>query len=132
MPQGPGNITKAGPPNNETIRSTLRRMFGDLTELKVVTVVGDMEVSLQEEDGRTKTRIGRPPESPAAAFITIFDLVDGDVTNVIPSSVKDDDGALRAYHAAQVEKSLAVLPGNIKALMDLGTRIIDDIKEIGT
>ena len=59
------------------------------------------------------------------ALVTIFDLVDGDVTNVISPALKDDE-SLRAYHASQVEKSLTVLPANIKAVVDLGRTLINE------
>ena len=38
-----------------------------------------------------------------------------------------DDEALRAYHSAQVEKSMKVLPDNVRALVDLGKAIINEI-----
>ena len=104
------------------IRATLERVFGELTQVKVVTAVGTLEITLPEEDGRTKTKFNPDAAPITDAIVTVFDLVDGDVTNVIAPALKDDE-ALRSYHSQQVEKSLSVLSDNIKALVELGTAI---------
>jgi len=112
------------------IRATLERVFGELTEVKVVTAVGTMAITLPEENGRTKTRFD-PDSAPIAdAIVTIFDLVDGDVTHVISPALKDDE-SLRSFHAQQVEKSIAVLAENIKALVGLGKAIKDEFGSEG-
>ena len=117
--------------DNQSIRSTLRNMFEELVEIKVVTAVGEVGVTLTQDDakaeGRTKTRVSTDTAPITSAMVTIIDLVDGDVTNVIAPALKDDE-ALRSFHATQVEKSLAVLPGNIKALVELGQSLIDGLK----
>lgn len=111
----------------ETIKGTITKVFKELVEVRVVTVVGDVTVQLvSEDDGATiKTKLTSIPES-AKAFVTIFDLIDGDVTNVIPPSLKDDE-QLRAFHADQVERSMKVLPDNIRALVELGKSIINEL-----
>lgn len=118
--------------SDSQITGTLRRMFGELTEIKVVTAVGDVKVSITPDDakgkGRTTTTVNTQGTETSNALVTIFDLVDGDVTNVISPALKDDE-ALRSYHTAQVEKSLTVLPGNIKALVDLGRTLINEFKQ---
>jgi len=120
-----------GASDNQSIRGTLRHMFEELVEIKVVTAVGDVGVSLVQDDakgdGRTKTKVSTESTPITNAMVTIIDLVDGDVTNVIAPALKDDE-ALRSFHATQVEKSLTVLPGNIKALVDLGQSLIDGLK----
>ncbi len=104
------------------ILATLERVFGELTEVKVVTAVGALEITLPEENGRTKTRFNPEAEAIRDAIVTVFDLVDGDVTNVIAPALKDDE-SIRSFHAQQVEKSLTVLSDNIKALVELGKAI---------
>ena len=107
------------------IRATLERVFGELTQVKVVTAVGTLAITLPEEDGRTKTRFDPEAMPIADAIVTIFDLIDGDVTHVISPGLKDDE-SIRSFHAQQVEKSLTVLSDNIKALVELGRSILDE------
>ena len=115
--------------SDSQITSTLRRMFGELTEIKVVTAVSPVRVSITPDDakgkGRTTTTVDTEVTEITNVLVTIFDLVDGDVTNVIAPALKDDE-PLRAYHSSQVEKSLTVLPANIKAVVDLGRTLINE------
>lgn len=119
----------AGDP--QSIRRTLQRMFEELLEIKVVTAVSEVGITLAQDDakgeGRTRTRLSTETTPITSAMVTILDLVDGDVTNVISPALKDDE-ALRAFHATQVEKALTVLPGNIKALVDLGRTLVEGFK----
>jgi hypothetical protein len=105
------------------IPTTLRRIFNGLTEVRVITLVGEATVSISEVDSRTHSALTLSDES-AAAIVTVFNLVDGDATNVIPPSLKDDP-AMREFHSAQVERSLKTLPDNIAALIALGKTILD-------
>ena len=114
------------------ITSTLRKMFGEMTDIKVITAVGEVKVAITPDDakgtGRTTTTVNTQEAEITNVMVTIFDLVDGDVTNVIAPALKDDE-ALRSFHAAQVEKSLMVLPGNIRAIVDLGRTLINEFKQ---
>lgn len=112
-------------------RSILQRLVGifeELTEIKVVTAVEDVTVRLTQKNGRTKTEFDPAAEPINRAIVTIFDLVDGDVTNIISPELKDDE-AIRSFHAAQVEKSLTVLPENISALVKFGQALIQEIRQ---
>jgi len=104
----------------------LRKMFEELAEVKVITVVGNVTVALPPAaGGRATVDAGQAPMSDA--IVTMFNLIDGDVTNVIAPSLKDD-AAMRAFHATQVEKSMAVLPSNIAALVNFAKALIHDLK----
>lgn len=120
-------VATAGPgADDHGIRDKLRRMFDELVEVKVITVVGNVSVTLPgTEGGRSTLDTGQAPLSDA--IVTIFNLVDGDVTNVIAPALKDDQ-AMRAFHATQVEKSMAVLPQNIAAMVDFAKALINDLK----
>ncbi|XVV08495.1 hypothetical protein ACQP2X_27000 [Actinoplanes sp. CA-131856] len=98
-------------------------MFNELTEVKVITAVGKVEVVLEEREGRTATVV-KTPEPPTEALVTIFDLGDGDVTNVISPELRDDQ-ALREYHLQQVDRSIQVLPAHFKTLIDAAETIIN-------
>ncbi len=103
----------------------LTAVFNGLTELRVFTIVDDVPVEISTtQDNRTIATFATvKPDVPA--LITVFNLIDGDVVNVIAPSLADN-AEIRAYHTAQVEKSLAVLPANIQALVGLGKAILDE------
>ena len=104
------------------IREALSRVFKELTEIRVVTAVTDVKVVLRTSaDGTVETTM-RDTETETKALITVFDLIDGDVTTVISPALRDDE-SLRAFHSAQVEKSLKVLPDHVRALVDVGQKI---------
>lgn len=109
----------------DSIPAKLLRVFDGLIEVKVVTVVGNVTVDISNDDGHTSTAVNTT--TPTDALVTIFNLIDGDVTNVIAPALKDD-ASIRAFHTAQVEKSLQVLPGNLEALVKLGKSLFDEFK----
>jgi hypothetical protein len=111
------------------IKDRLFDIFEEMVEVRVVTAVGNAEVTLTQEEpnGPVKTGIVTGEQKQLTdALVTIFDLVDGDVTNVIAPSLRDD-AELRAFHSDQVEKSMKVLPDNVRALVELGKAIINEI-----
>jgi hypothetical protein len=112
------------------VRETLTKLFEELTEVRVVTVVGNVEVTLSStEGGAAKTSITTPDAKMTEAIVTVFDLVDGDVTHVIAPSLRDDV-ALQSHHAEQVERSMRVLPDNIRAMVDLGKAILHELDAV--
>jgi hypothetical protein len=129
-PAAPANPAQTPAPlsNRSNILSTLQRLFEEAIELKVVTAVGPVKVTLSHSTAgsATKTEVDNGPDPLESAIVTIFNMLDGDVTNVISSSLKDDQ-AIRDFHAAQVEKSLTVIPQNMKALFDFGTALIKEL-----
>ena len=115
--------------SEQGIIDTLQSMFQGLTEVKVVTILGQTPVTITKHENRTTTDF-TAPAGDADAFITIFNLVDGDATNVVSPAVLENQ-TLREFHSAQVEKSLATLPANISALVDLGKAILDELRGDG-
>ncbi len=109
--------------DEDGIKNTLKRMFGNLVHVRVITVVGKATVTLPAGgEGPTTVRTGTEPLDNA--LVTVVNLVEGDVTNVIAPDLKDDQ-AIRDFHSAQVEKSMNVLPSNIATLMSFGKDLID-------
>ncbi len=109
--------------NEDGIKNTLKRMFENLIHVRVITVVGKATVTLPA-DGEGPAAVATGNDPLDNALITIFNLVEGDVTNVIAPELKDDQ-AVRDFHSAQVEKSMNVLPSNIATLMSFGKDLID-------
>lgn len=112
--------------DEQRIKDRLVGMFNELVHVRVITVVGNATVTVGSNGGaRPTVDIGEAPLNDA--IVTIFNLIDGDVTNVIAPALKDDQ-AMRDFHAAQVEKSMAVIPSNIAAIGQFGKELIDLLK----
>lgn len=101
----------------------VKNELANLLEVKVVTIVGDVKVELgASDDGKTTTTKVGGTTVDTGSIVTIYKMLDGDVTRVIPASLKGD-AALLAMHEAQVATSLRVLPDHLKALVDLAERL---------
>ncbi len=109
------------------IKDTLRKMFAELVHVRIITVVGNATVHLPNDGGGRPT-LDSEQEPLDKTIVTIFNLVEGDVTNVIAPSLKDDQ-AMRDFHTAQVDKSMAVLPSNIAAVAEFGKQLIEIIRQ---
>jgi hypothetical protein len=96
----------------------LRKWAYELSVLKVVTYVGKAEIVLDDglPDKITLVADGDP-------FVTVCNLIGGDVTNVIPKNYADD-AELQEFHAKQVEKAGQVLPNNLRIIGDLITSVL--------
>ncbi len=116
----------AQPASSESIKKSLKTIFNGLIEVKVVTIVENVELDVATGDGRTTATL-KPFGRQVDALITVFNLLDGDVINVIAPNLADK-AEIRAFHTAQVEKSVAVLPANLEALVKLGKAIINEFK----
>jgi hypothetical protein len=110
-------------PDPESFLDRVRNRLDDLLEIKVVTVVGNLSVTITTDGDSTKTTLDSRQVSDDA-LVTVVKLTDGDVTTVIaPDLVSNTE--LRALHATQVAASLEVLPRHLKELVDLARSLID-------
>jgi hypothetical protein len=92
-------------------------IVSDLLEVKVVTAVGNAQVTITTVNDSTTTTIGTS-EPLKSTIVTIVKLADGDVSTIISDDLLANT-ELRAFHTDQVEKSLKVLPDNLRALVDI-------------
>jgi hypothetical protein len=125
-------VTGGGPPDGERsepvaaepkdIKDALLGVFNRMVEVKVVTIVEAVELDIKVTRGSTSATL-KPFGQKVEALVTIFNLIDGDVINIIPPNLRDD-AALRDFHTAQVDKSMAVLPANIASIVNLGKAIV--------
>lgn len=95
----------------------------DLVRLEVITVVEDQVTpyqSLDEIEGL-----------PGQRMVTIVNLLDGDIKNIIGSRFVEDAAytQLKDFHAEQVNKSHAILKGNIDCLSTAIKSLLDIKKQ---
>jgi hypothetical protein len=109
-------------PTTQTLMERLGRIFNDMTQLKIVTVVGQVNVTVAENNERSRTTVDTTGVKDLKGMVTIIDLLDGDITNIIDPSVETSD-TLRSFHATQVEKSQAIIASNVSAVIELAKAI---------
>ena len=101
----------------------VKHAFTDLAEVKVVTIVGNIPVTIDTEGDSTTTTLGKTTIE-GGAIVTIVKLLDGDVTTVIADELVGND-EVRAAHVEQVAASLDVIPGHLATLVDMAERLLD-------
>jgi hypothetical protein len=120
--QGAGRA-RAGKPSSDP-KGTIAKIFDGLVHATIVTAVGDVAVTITS--GRSEPEIDTP-KPITKAIVTIVDLIDGDITNVVSPELLDDT-ALRAFHTQQVEASLKVLPDNVRSLAELAKSLLGELR----
>jgi hypothetical protein len=100
----------------------VQNTFKDLVEVKVVTIVGDVPVTITTKGDSTQTTIGDEAIS-GKALITVVKLLDGDVTTAVPKEHLGN-AELRAMHTEQVARSLEVIPRNLNTLVDMAKNLL--------
>ena len=99
--------------------------LADLTEVKVVTIVGDVKVTVEPATATTTETTVERTTVEKGSIISIFKVIDGDVTTIIsPDLVGNAD--LLAKHEAQLQTSLGVLPDHLKTLVDIVKKLDDE------
>jgi len=109
---------------SESFLTKAKNALNNLVEVKVVTLVGNLPVTIASKSGATETTLAAK-DITDNAIITIVKLLDGDVTTVIAEDLLANT-ELRDLHTAQVAASLDVLPRNLKALVDIAKSLVNE------
>ncbi|MDX2378855.1 MAG: hypothetical protein QNM02_03755 [Acidimicrobiia bacterium] len=102
---------------------TVKNKLNDLLEVKVVTAVGKVQVTIDTANDSTTTSLGKTTLD-GGSIVTVVKLLDGDVTTVLAPDLVDNL-EVRAAHAAQVEASLGVIPNHLKTLVEMAEQLRD-------
>jgi hypothetical protein len=107
----------------------------DLTTLKVVTAVGDVDVSQTavDENGVKKTTRTESYQN-AKAILSTIDLIDGDISTIMDEAFVNDAGyaGIRDDHLNRVLDAQAIVDKNINTLLGMVRTVGDILKEINT
>ncbi len=124
----PAIMADAAPTGESRSKGFLDRVaaaLADLTEVKVVTIVGDVKVTVEPATAKTTETTIERTTVEKGSIISIFKVIDGDVTTIISPDVLGNADLL-AKHEAQLQTSLNVLPEHLKALLDLVKKLDDE------
>jgi len=120
----------ASPPGaaGSTAREFLQRLeqaLNNLVTLKVVTLVGPVNVSGSGTNVTVAIAAGAAPEAAS----TEVNLLDGDITNTFsPGFSALANGAMSNFHQSQVEKSHTIVTGNLAEVQKLATALIGVVR----
>jgi hypothetical protein len=115
------------PADADSFIAKVKAKLNDLTEVKVVTIVGDVPVRITSANRTTETTIDDVVVT-GGSLVTIVKLLDGDVTTIVPEGLVGN-GEVRAMHSDQVTKSLQVIPDHLNALVGIAERIGNIIRD---
>ncbi|HSG15000.1 MAG TPA: hypothetical protein VLE70_01595 [Anaerolineae bacterium] len=107
----------------------------DLTTLKVVTAVGDVNLSQEvvEKDG-VKSQTHAETYQNAKAILSTIDLIDGDIMTVI-DEVFINEGSyipVRDDHLERIQSAQEIVEANVKLLKSLVDAVGDILTNIQT
>ena len=89
--------------------------------LKITTVIGSVHIDGEGTD--TMVRLRNPDEGEG--LMTEINLLSGKINNVISSSLATGPlASFRDFHAAQVERSQAIVMGNLAELQKLAASLL--------
>ena len=99
----------------------------NLANLRIVTVVGAVELSGEIENPKVVFPGGDGQERDV--FVTNIDLVDSDVTSVIPRGYAKEGGGALDYHEAQVRQAVDSMKRKGELLMSIVERVIPALRD---
>ena len=119
--------------NFDILYEKIESAVSDLTTLKVVTAVGDVDVSQTavEQDGEKQVIRGETYQN-AKAILSTIDLIDGDMSTVMDEAFVNDPGyaSIRDDHLQRVQDAQAIVEKNIETLLGMVKTVGDILKEI--
>ncbi len=108
----------------DRLMARLESAINDMTDLKVITAVGNISVEVVNttEDGIT-TSIRTETQKDSRAIISDIDLIDGDIMTAIDNIFITDAAYahIRDEHLARVNDAQAIVSRNINVLKELAT-----------
>ncbi len=119
----------------DVLYEKIENAVSDLTTLKVITAVGDVDVSQTAVDENGKKKVVRAETyQNAKAILSTIDLIDGDISTVMDEAFVNDTGyaGIRDDHLNRVQDAQAIVDKNIKTLLGMVKTVSDILKEIDT
>ena len=119
----------------DVLYDKIENAVSDLTTLKVITAVGNVDVSQTAVDQNGEKRVVRAETyQNAKAILSTIDLIDGDISTVMDEAFVNDAGfvGIRDDHLLRVQDAQAIVDKNLKTLFDMVKTVGDILKEINT
>ena len=107
----------------QSFLATLMKAAENLVHLQIVTVVGNVELSGTVD--HPHIQFPDNASQPDNVIVTNINLVDSDITTVIPAKYENDiDGPIMKYHADQVTQANQSMDKKLQLIQSLITDIV--------
>jgi hypothetical protein len=118
-------VSRGGQAMANPILEHIQKALGSLVTLRITTVVGPINVTVDNNTLQTSI----PSGTKTQAIQSTINLLEGDITTVLdPAYVSGDLTALRTFHENQVVKGHDIVVNNFNALVSLAKQIGDDLE----
>jgi hypothetical protein len=127
----------AMPESNPSTTSTKNDVWDKLlrgvqsaVELRVITVVGG--VKLGGKLAAPEIQFGEDGAKPTSdAIVTSINLVEGDITNIVPDQFwSPDKEVIRKYHEQQVSNGHDIVSRNLRLISEVGEALIRTLSNL--
>ena len=107
----------------------LLRGVQSAVELRVITVVGEVELGGKLADPQVD--FGGDKSKTASAIVTSINLVEGDITNIVPDQFwAPDKEVIRKYHEQQVSNGTEIVSRNLRLISEVGEALIRTLSNL--
>ena len=113
----------------DEIFDRLIRGVESLADLRIATIVGDVEITIDSNGKATLSH--EQTESPAKypGALTSINLVDGDINNSITERLYDNE-TFMTFHNEQVEAGRKIVETNVKTITELARSAGESLKNL--
>jgi hypothetical protein len=116
------------PTTKNDVWDKLLRGVQSAVELRVITVVGDVKLGGKLEAPQVSFG-GEKLEG--SAIVTSINLVEGDITNVVPDQFwSPDKEVIRKYHEQQVSNGHDIVDRNLRLISEVGEALIRTLSNL--
>lgn len=118
------------PSTKNDVWDKLLRGVQSAVELRVITVVGDVRLGGQIDSPEIK--FGEDDAKPTSdAIVTSINLVEGDITNIVPDQFwAPDKEVIRKYHEQQVSNGHDIVSRNLRLISEVGEALIRTLSNL--
>ena len=113
------NTATGSAANESSFLETLKKAAENLINLRIITTVGDAEVTGEIQNLEVRFPEGGSP-GDRTVIVTNINLIDSDISSVIPREYNDKmESPIMKYHAEQVAHANATMDQKVKLIQTL-------------
>ena len=112
------------PAGRSSLWNSLKKAAENAINLKIVTTIGDVQISGTIANPQVEYRDGTP-NTDQTVIVTNINLVEGDISSVIPQKYAGQmDSPIMKYHTEQVAQANAIIDQNVKTITTLLKEVV--------
>lgn len=109
----------------EQVKANLASAINSAVQLRIVTYVGPVNVTVTDKDNTVSVNVSSDPKNTQDAIVTAIDMVQGDVTNVIPTQFwTPEKAAVLTFHESQVTLGKDIVDHNLRLMNEVMEKLL--------